>query len=97
MVDSLLQEDRVMTRRYRRWRQRRQGWVNRGCKWLCARLGHFEDLLEPRCDLCGVWLAGYPEPRFDLSDLRYDPPELMAATVAVSRVEDRWVPGAIYS
>lgn len=92
-----------MTRRSTRRKsahQRRQRW--RRCqraldgvsRWLCARLGHFEGMLEPRCDFCDTWLAPYPEPRFDLRDLRYDPPEL----APVRRPEEQhWVPGAVYS
>lgn len=65
--------------------------------WLCARFGHFEGLLEPRCDFCDAWLAPYAEPReYDFSELRYDPPELLPTRV-ISTSVDRWVPGAVYA
>lgn len=81
-----------MIRRIRRWLSKEIHFP----RWLCASLGHFEDLLEPRCDLCDAWLAEYQEPEYDLWDLRYDPPELLV-TNTVGTAVDRWVPGAVYS
>lgn len=69
--------------------------IRRFSHWLCARFGHFEGLLEPRCDFCHAWLDPNSEPQLlDLRDLGYDVPELLPAPVARG---DEWVPGAVYA